>query len=70
MEVSGQPHAPVALPLGKELSRPENKYASGDKGKKLCPCQESNSGHPACCLVTVMTEISQLLETDILVAKI
>jgi len=54
MEVSGQLHAQIALPLGKELRKPfdrrvgEGLRAGLDtvaKRKILSPCRESNPGH-------------------------
>jgi len=61
MEVSGQLHTPVALPLGKEPPVPTESTArwtpshSGcsSKEKNLSPSRESNAGCPAPILVSV-----------------
>jgi hypothetical protein len=30
--------------------------------RKIVPCQEKNHGYPACSIVSMLTELSQLLE--------
>jgi hypothetical protein len=70
MEVSGQRHALAALPLGKELpapmdrklGEPQSQFGCGGEEKNPCPCQELNLSCPACSLVAILTELSQLLQ--------
>jgi len=68
MEVSGQLHAPAALPPGKSPHYSLDRWLgglqnrSGRSGKKVpYPRQKSNPGRPARSLVTIRTEISRLL---------
>jgi hypothetical protein len=67
MEVNGQLHAPASLsqgksssqyPLDRRLGRTHNQCGCATE-RNLCPCQELNSSHPACSLVTILTELSQ-----------
>jgi hypothetical protein len=73
LEVSGQFHASAALTPGKELPVHVGReagwvgwsaWAWWRTERNLCSCRESNNGRPACSLVTILTELSQLL-TDI-----
>jgi len=64
MEVSGKLHAPVAPPHDKRRRYPfdrrlesQNRSGCDREEETICPCQESNSGHPDRRLVTVVTEL-------------
>jgi hypothetical protein len=69
MEVSGQLHAPTALPTDKELPMPNEQEARraqsrsgrGGEEKNARPCRESNTGRLARSLVFILTEVPQLL---------
>jgi hypothetical protein len=75
MEVSGQFHAPAALPLGKILwyslvrwlGGTQSRSESGGEKKKPNSRRESNPGRPARSLVTVLTELSRLPRNNIVV---
>jgi hypothetical protein len=72
MEVSDQLHALPTLPLvpiAQEVRWAQEQAWTQWQGEKSlpCPCWELNPGHPACSLVTILTELLQL--TDILVVK-
>jgi hypothetical protein len=70
MEVSGQLHAPAALPPGKE---PSGTHLIGDwvdpragvnalaTRKILCLCRKSNPSRPAQRLLTILTELSIII---------
>jgi hypothetical protein len=53
MEVSGQPHTPVALPqerspwypLDRRLGGPQSRSGRGGEERNSQPCQESNPNH-------------------------
>jgi len=71
---SGQIHAPGTLPSGKkpppkilwigEWVSPRASLDAVLKRKKslACPCWDSNASHPACSLVTILTELPQLIK--------
>jgi len=72
MEVSGQLHAPAALPLG-EIA-PGTHWIGGWVGPRAicdavvkrkypCPCWKSNPSHAAHSLVTILTELPQPIIT-------
>jgi hypothetical protein len=46
----------------------QNLKLAGEKRKKShhCPCQKLNSGHLACSLVSIITELPQLLSLSVL----
>jgi hypothetical protein len=78
MEVSGQLHAPAALPPGKDPPVPNGQEAGWapesfwtqlrrDKKKHYCPCRELNHDRPARILVSALTELSQLPNLKLLV---
>jgi len=65
MKVSCQLHVPAALFQGRTPSThwiggwvdPRNSLEAEAKRKKIpCPFRESNSGRPACSLVTILTD--------------
>jgi hypothetical protein len=69
MEVSGEFHAPAALPPGEEPSVPLDRRLDGSQSRSgrggeeedTSPCRESNPGRPVLCLVIVLTELPRLL---------
>jgi hypothetical protein len=63
MEASGQHHAPAILPLVKISWYPLVRILSLDVIVKRnpCPSWELNFGLPACSLVIILNELSQLL---------
>jgi hypothetical protein len=50
-------------PLHRKLGRPQSQSGCCDEDKNPYPCWESNPGCPASSLVTILTELSQLLST-------
>jgi len=72
MEVSGQPHPPGALPSGirthwiGRLGGPQSRFGGSGEEKKSRNylCQELNPSRPAYTLISVLTEIHQLLEKN------
>jgi hypothetical protein len=69
MEVSGQIHAPAALPLGKEPPVPLDRLGglqnrSGTSGEETNPCiyRESNPGRPSRSVITILTDPGSLLK--------
>jgi hypothetical protein len=70
MEVGGQLHTPAILPWEKSPWYPLIGGQVGPRAglhtvarkKNLCPSQELNTGHSAHSLVTIQTELSQLLD--------
>jgi len=69
MEVSGQLHAPVALPLGKVLAihsiggciGPIATLVAAARRKDSCLCREPNPGRPPLSLVTPINELSRIM---------
>jgi hypothetical protein len=77
MEVSGQLHAPAALPLGESplymLGGPQSRSGRGGQEEEkshCCTCWESHPGRPAPSLVPTLTELPHLLGTQCLSANI
>jgi hypothetical protein len=67
MEVSGQLHAPAALPQGKSpccpldrrLGGPQSRSGRGGEEKNIFySCRESNPGRPATSLIIVLTGLA------------
>jgi hypothetical protein len=69
MEVSGQLHAPAALPPGIfprypfdiRLGRPQSQFGRDGENKYIFPCRESYPGRLARSLVSVLAEPSRLI---------
>jgi hypothetical protein len=48
-------------PLNRRPGGSQIHFGCGGKEKYPCSCQESNPGPPACSIVTILTELPQLL---------
>jgi len=53
--------APV--PTGQETGwvQSQSEHDSKEKNSHHCPCQELNCGHPACSLVSILTELYDMV---------
>jgi len=75
MEMSAQIHTPAALLPGKESCNPFNRSLGGsqsqfrrdgeERNSLHSPCRESDHGRPVHCLITTLTELSQVIVLQI-----